>query len=231
MHATQSNCCSALDFLSYEPCPSPKRLKLNALITRSRKSYSSVSMSHESKRLTKSSSDWLNSNNALIQQLKNAIFVFPVLSGSAEVQVAWGGLVKRLLIAYFTGISSAKNIKIRSYVSEIQQTKGGTFWHTVHIGWSDVTVICGHITISILPGNTAYCVTLSGKDLSRYSNKNKSDNVRVLTVLLRKWCHNNSNHFSNLAPHRGEKTTTFCNYFLTKCLKKAWTFKQPTSTV
>jgi len=37
-----------------------------------------VSMSHESKRLKKSRSDWLNSDNALIQHLseKNAIFVF-----------------------------------------------------------------------------------------------------------------------------------------------------------
>jgi len=32
-----------------------------------------------------------------------------------------------------------------------------------------VTVICGHITTSMLWGNTAYCVKLSGEDLSRYS--------------------------------------------------------------
>ena len=41
----------------------------------------------------------------------------------------------------------------------------------LYIGWNDVTVICGHITISVLCGNTAYCVTLSGEDTSRYLNK------------------------------------------------------------
>jgi len=29
-------------------------------------------------------------------------------------------------------------------------------------GWSDSTVICGHITISMLRSNTAHCVKLSG---------------------------------------------------------------------
>jgi len=67
-------------------------------------------MSRESKRLKKSSSGWLNSGNALIQRVKNAIFVFPVLPGSAEAQVILGrgGVVKRLLIAYFIGNISAK---------------------------------------------------------------------------------------------------------------------------
>ena len=49
---------------------------------------------------------------------KNAIFVFPVLPGSAEAQVIWGDTVKRLLTAYFIGNISAKNIKMRSRVSE-----------------------------------------------------------------------------------------------------------------
>jgi len=33
---------------------------------------------------------------------------FPVLPGSAEAQVIWGGILKRLLIAYFIGNISAK---------------------------------------------------------------------------------------------------------------------------
>jgi len=33
---------------------------------------------------------------------------FPILTGSAEPQVIWGGIVKRLLIAYFIGNISAK---------------------------------------------------------------------------------------------------------------------------
>jgi len=120
VHATQFNCCSALDFLSPVPCPpSKKSPKLNALITIFRESYSSVRMNRESKRLKKSSSDWLNSGNALIQRVKNAIFVFFVLSGSAEAQGIWGAIVKRRLIAYFIGNISDKNIKIRSRVSKL----------------------------------------------------------------------------------------------------------------
>ena len=33
---------------------------------------------------------------------------FSILPGSAEAQVIWGGIVKRLLIAYFIGNISAK---------------------------------------------------------------------------------------------------------------------------
>ena len=40
--------------------------------------------------------------------VKNAIFVFPVLLGSAEAHVIWGDIVKRRLIAYFIGKISAK---------------------------------------------------------------------------------------------------------------------------
>jgi len=44
-------------------------------------------MSRESKRLKKSSSDWFNYGNALIQRVKNAIFMFSALPGNAEAQV------------------------------------------------------------------------------------------------------------------------------------------------
>ena len=51
---------------------------------------------------------------------ENVISRFLVLPGSAEAQVPWGGIVKRLLIAYFIGnISAKKNIKIHSCVSEL----------------------------------------------------------------------------------------------------------------
>ena len=104
----QSNCCGDLDFLSPKPCPhtinSPE---LNALTTRLRESYSSVSMSRESKRLKKSR---LHSGNTLIQHLSEKIrfSCFPVLSGSAEAHVICGGIVKCFLIAYFMGNISAK---------------------------------------------------------------------------------------------------------------------------
>ena len=61
----------------------------------------------------------------------------------------------------------------------------------------------------MLWGNTAYCVKLSGKDLLRYSNKNESvglRNVRIITLLLRKWCHNNK-HIAEFGAHVGRKTT------------------------
>ena len=63
--------------------------ELNALITRFRESHSRVSMSRESSRLKKSSSDWLISGNALLQHLseKCNFRVFSVLPGSAEAQV------------------------------------------------------------------------------------------------------------------------------------------------
>jgi len=58
----------------------------------------------------------MNSGNALIQHFseKMRFSCFPVLLGSAEAQVIWGGTVKRLLIAYFIGNIYAKNIKMRS---------------------------------------------------------------------------------------------------------------------
>jgi len=37
------------------------------------------------------------------------IFVFPRFAGSAEAKVIWGGIVERLLIAYFIGNISTKN--------------------------------------------------------------------------------------------------------------------------
>jgi len=40
--------------------------------------------------------------------VKNVIFVFPVLTGSAEARVISGSIVKRLLIAYFIGNIYAK---------------------------------------------------------------------------------------------------------------------------
>jgi len=41
------------------------------------------------------------------------------LTGSAEAQVISGGIVKRLLIAYFIGNISVKNIKIHSCASKL----------------------------------------------------------------------------------------------------------------
>ena len=53
-------------------------------------------------------------------------------------------------------------------------TAGDMMRSSVYIGRRNVAVICGNDTISMLSGNTAYCVKLSGGDLSRYSNKIES---------------------------------------------------------
>jgi len=57
-------------------------------------------------------------------------------------------------------------------IDEISRLQSCRIW------WSDVTVICGHTTISMLWGNTTYCVKLSGEDLSRYWNKIESVGLR-----------------------------------------------------
>ena len=74
------------------------------------------------------------------------------------------------------------------------------------MGWSDVTVICGHIKICMLWGNTAYFMKLSGEHFSHYSDKIESVDLRKCPVLLRKWCHSNK-HFSELAPHHGSENS------------------------
>jgi len=52
------------------------------------------------------------------------------------------------------------------------------------IGWSGVRVICGHVTMSMLWGNTAYHMKSSGEDLSRYWNKIESVGFRKCS-----WCY------------------------------------------
>jgi len=79
----------------------------------------------------------LNSGNALIQHLsENMRFsCFPVLPGSAEAQVIWGGTVKCLLIAYFIGNISAKKYQNAFHVCQsYSKSKVGRFLrHTVEL--------------------------------------------------------------------------------------------------
>jgi len=58
---------------------------------------------------------------------------FPVLQGSAEAQFIWGGIVKRLLIAYLIGnISAKKYIKKSIHVCQsYSKPNVGRFWDTV----------------------------------------------------------------------------------------------------
>ena len=96
VHATQSNCCSALDFLSPEPCP--QKPQAECIDYKSYWVIQQMSMSRESKRLKKSSSDWLNSGNALIQWVKMQFSCFPFCQ-VVQAQVIWSGIVKHLFIA------------------------------------------------------------------------------------------------------------------------------------
>jgi len=65
--------------------------------------------------------------------------------------------------------------------------------------------------MSMLWGNTAYCVKLSGEDLSSCSNKIESVGLRnklmrIVAILLRKWCHNNK-HFVRACPTSWRENT------------------------
>jgi len=64
---------------------------------------------------------------------ENAIFVYSVLPGSAEAQVIWGGIVKRILTAYFIrSISAKKYQKSFTCVKVIASQRWDVFWDTVY---------------------------------------------------------------------------------------------------
>ena len=72
----------------------------------------------------------MNSGNALIQHVseKMRCSCFPVLPGSAEAQVIWGGTVKRLLIAHFIGNIFAKKYQNAfTYVTVIANQRWDVF--------------------------------------------------------------------------------------------------------
>jgi len=58
-----------------------------------------------------------------------------------------------------------------------QHARSGVFG--LYIGWSDITVIYGHDTISMLYGIMSYCAKLTGKDLIRYLNKTEWVGLRT----------------------------------------------------
>ena len=75
----------------------------------------------------------MNTGSTLIQHLSEKIrfLCFPVLLGSAEAQVTWGGIVKRLLIAYFIGNISAKISKCVHVCQSYSKPMVGRFLDTV----------------------------------------------------------------------------------------------------
>ena len=97
----------------------------------------------------------------------------------ADRAISWQ-IVSRLL-----GISAFQHTQPASCITFTLRNKyGGYYRHAsyfcsrcetaIHrVKWRHslwLTVIWGHDTISMLCGNTAYCVKLGGEDLSRYSN-------------------------------------------------------------
>ena len=92
VRATQSNCCGALDFLSRQPRPQQPRAE--SIVYKNQGVIHIVRMSRESKGLKKSSSDELNSGNALMQQLSEKcdfrVFSFcQVVSRCTSVYTTW----------------------------------------------------------------------------------------------------------------------------------------------
>jgi len=76
----------------------------------------------------------------------------------------------------------------------------------VYIGWSDVTVICGHILIYVVGATWCNMSQLSGADLSRYSNEIDSVGLRNGPYYhLEKWSYNYK-YVSKLALHHGGQT-------------------------
>jgi len=135
MHGAWNTCPTAATSFQLNHAPPPNSPKLNVLFTRFKESFSSLIMNRESKRLNKARSDWLNSGNALIQNLseKMRFSCFPVLSGITEAHVIWCGTVfKRLLIAYFIGNISAKKYQNAFMcVKVIAKQRWDVFWDSV----------------------------------------------------------------------------------------------------
>jgi len=109
----------------------PDSPELNALITRFRKSYSSVRISRESKNWrNQGATGWILAMHWYITWVKKMWFsCFSVLPGSVEAHVIWGGKVKRLLIAYFISNISAKEyqnalscVKVRGPIANQKPT-------------------------------------------------------------------------------------------------------------
>jgi len=95
---------------------------------------------------------------------------FPLLPGSAEAQVIWGGIVKRLLIARFIGNISAKKYQNPFMcVKVIVSQRWDVFCDTVYIfgGWAAITLgigpqssVCIFYALSVFVGVFA-CVSCS----------------------------------------------------------------------
>ena len=105
VRATQSNCCSAIDFVYPEPCPQQPRAqcidyKIQRVIQQHE--YESwVKKIEEIKQMV----EFRQCTNIAFEE-KMQFSCFPVLPGSAETQVIWCGIVVSLIAYFITNISA-----------------------------------------------------------------------------------------------------------------------------
>jgi len=111
----QSSTAAAQNSTSFNLSYGHNKPELNSVHYKISGVYSSVNMSCKLTRLKKSSSDWLNSGNAVIQHLrvKMRFLCFCVLPGSAEALLRWSGKIKHSLTACCLGNIPSKNYQNR----------------------------------------------------------------------------------------------------------------------
>ena len=139
-NTVQLLCLCRLPFSWTMPHNNPE---LNALITIFRESYSSVRVvSQKTEEIKEQLVEfWQCTDTAL--EWKMPFSCFPVLPGSAEAQVIWGGSVKRLLTAYFIcNISAQKYQNVFMYVKVIANQRWDVFLrHSVVLAINAATKI------------------------------------------------------------------------------------------
>jgi len=115
---------------------------------------------------------------------------FPILQGNAEALERWGGKTKHCLISYFLSNISTRNYRNRIvYVQTIASQRWYVFSDMVYVVQQLCAVKCWRF------------VDYSNKKMNKLLFKN----VCIITILLRKWCHNDK-RLAELAPHHGGKT-------------------------
>jgi len=111
VRATQSNCCGSVDFLSLKPCPPNSPSWTHWLQDLESHTAAWVWVMSQKDWRNQREIGWILAMHWYSIWVKKKWFsCFPVLPGSAEAHVIWGGIAKRLLIAYFISNISAKKI-------------------------------------------------------------------------------------------------------------------------
>jgi len=119
VRTTQSNFCSALDFVYPEPWAQTARRWTHWLQDLGSHTAAWVwVVSRMTEEIKQQLVEFRKCTNTAFEW-KMQLSCFPALPGSTETQAIWGDIIKWLLIAYFIGNICAKNIKVRSHVLEL----------------------------------------------------------------------------------------------------------------